>query len=262
MRLPVLFCLFVAACGTTYEVPSGGGGAPVGSAPAFRPGASRTAADFYRVAARVVPAGEGLCREENPGAPADLVRVPDRARHRSGDAAERVPDHGRGRAAGGGDGRDPARRDAVRRRDRLRAGARDGPPDRRAYPEAGAAAGAGRADHGRAGGGGGQSRWRAGLGPGDPAGDGHRRHVGARSYSQSYELEADTLGAYVAARAGYDPARGVAIFERPALADAGGPPILTSHPGSVEREATVARVTAEIRRQQALGLVPTPGRAS
>ena len=83
-------------------------------------------------------------------------------------------------------------------------------------------------------------------------------YLGARSYSQTYELEADTLGAYIAARAGYDPVRGAAIFERPALANPGGPPILATHPGSAQRQASVAAVAAEIRRQQALGLVPRP----
>ena len=66
------------------------------------------------------------------------------------------------------------------------------------------------------------------------------------------------LGAYVAARAGYDPERGAAIFGRPALANPGGPPILASHPGSAQRQATVARVAADIRAQAAAGLVPTP----
>jgi predicted Zn-dependent protease len=86
-------------------------------------------------------------------------------------------------------------------------------------------------------------------------------YVGARSYSQSYELEADTLGAFIAARAGYDPERGAQIFLRPALANPGGPPILASHPGSAQRQATVAGVAAEIRRQQSLGLDPRPGQA-
>ena len=81
-------------------------------------------------------------------------------------------------------------------------------------------------------------------------------YVGGRAYSQSYELEADTLGAYITARAGYSPERGADIFGRPALANPGGPAILASHPGSAQRQATVARVAAEIRRQQALGLSP------
>ena len=65
-------------------------------------------------------------------------------------------------------------------------------------------------------------------------------YVGARSYSQTYELEADTLGAFIAARAGYDPERGAQIFLRPALANAGGPPILVEPPRLRPRQATVA----------------------
>jgi predicted Zn-dependent protease len=87
-------------------------------------------------------------------------------------------------------------------------------------------------------------------------------YVGARSYSQSYELEADTLGTYITVSAGYSPERGADIFGRPALANPGGPAILASHPGSTQRQATVARVAAEIRRQQALGVAaPRPGYA-
>jgi predicted Zn-dependent protease len=86
-------------------------------------------------------------------------------------------------------------------------------------------------------------------------------YVGGRAYAQSYELEADTLGAYVTARAGYSPERGADIFGRPSLANPGGPAILASHPGSAQRQATVARVAADIRRQQAAGLVPRPGTA-
>ena len=51
------------------------------------------------------------------------------------------------------------------------------------------------------------------------------------------------------------------FFERPEVASAGGLPLLVSHPGSAQREATVARVWAEIQRQRALGLDPTPDQA-
>ena len=68
MRLPVLLCLLLAACGTAYEVPVSGG--PAVPPPQLPAGSARTPADFARVAARVEPAGEGLCREENPDAPA------------------------------------------------------------------------------------------------------------------------------------------------------------------------------------------------
>jgi Zn-dependent protease with chaperone function len=84
--------------------------------------------------------------------------------------------------------------------------------------------------------------------------------LGGRAYSQSYELEADVLGAYIAARAGYDPERGSRVFARPALAAGGG--LLSTHPASTRRQATVAATAAEIRRQAAAGLTPTPARAS
>jgi predicted Zn-dependent protease len=83
--------------------------------------------------------------------------------------------------------------------------------------------------------------------------------IGGRAYSQTFELEADVLGAFIAARAGYDPERGALIFARPALAGGGG--LLSTHPASAQRQATVAATAAEIRRQRAAGGVPTPARA-
>jgi Zn-dependent protease with chaperone function len=82
--------------------------------------------------------------------------------------------------------------------------------------------------------------------------------LGGRAYSQDYELEADWLGAFITARAGYDPERGAQIFARPALASSGGPRILSSHPASPDRLARVSRVAAEIRAQQATGVTPRP----
>lgn len=83
--------------------------------------------------------------------------------------------------------------------------------------------------------------------------------LGGRAYSQSYELEADRLGAYIAARAGYDPGRGAMVFARPVLASGGG--LLSTHPASAQRQAAAAATAAEIRRQQAQGLAPDPGQA-
>lgn len=83
--------------------------------------------------------------------------------------------------------------------------------------------------------------------------------LGGRAYSQSYELEADMLGAYIAARAGYDPERGAKVFARPELSAGGG--LLSTHPASAQREATVAQTAAEIRRQRAAGKTPTPAKA-
>lgn len=83
--------------------------------------------------------------------------------------------------------------------------------------------------------------------------------IGGRAYSQSYELEADSLGSYIAARAGFDPQLGAQVFARPVLAGGGG--LLSTHPASGQRQAVVAGTAAEIRRQQAAGLAPHPANA-
>jgi Zn-dependent protease with chaperone function len=63
-------------------------------------------------------------------------------------------------------------------------------------------------------------------------------NVGARTYSRDFELEADALGTEVAWRAGYDPARGAAFFDR--LPDPGDQ-FLGSHPPNAQRRAVVAQ---------------------
>lgn len=67
--------------------------------------------------------------------------------------------------------------------------------------------------------------------------------VAARSYSKDYELEADAMGTEIAYHAGYDPLRGAAFFNR--LPDPGDQ-FLGSHPANAQRQATVARVMAEL----------------
>jgi predicted Zn-dependent protease len=66
--------------------------------------------------------------------------------------------------------------------------------------------------------------------------------LGARSYSKELELEADALGARVAALAGYDPVAGSQFFLR--LPDPGNR-FLGTHPSNAERIAAVARAMAE-----------------
>ncbi len=70
--------------------------------------------------------------------------------------------------------------------------------------------------------------------------------VAARSYSKEFELQADALGAEVAYRAGYDPVKGSAFFDR--LPDPGDK-FLGSHPANAERKAVVRRVMAEMTGQ-------------
>lgn len=260
MRLPLLACLLLAACGTTYELPPAGQ-APLAPAPVAAVGPARTPADFARVVARVEPAGEGLCREENPNAPSGwcrfrialdedpgkppnayqtegpdgsplvVVGTPLLAEMRSDDEIAFVLSHEMSHHIAG---HLPKRAQQQALGALIMGGLVAAAGDAYGMPAS-------------------QSTIEQAMDVGAA--------LGARSYSQTYELEADTLGAYVAARAGYDPERGALIFGRPALADPGGPPLLASHPGSAQRQATVAGVATEIRRQQALGLVPTPGRA-
>ncbi len=68
--------------------------------------------------------------------------------------------------------------------------------------------------------------------------------LGARSYSKEFELEADALGTVVAYRAGYDPLRGAAFFDR--LPDPGNR-FLGTHPPNSDRKATVQRTLAQLR---------------
>lgn len=60
--------------------------------------------------------------------------------------------------------------------------------------------------------------------------------VGARRYSKGFELEADSLGARIAARAGYDPVRGVLYFQD---ASDPGDQFLGTHPPNADRIRTV-----------------------
>lgn len=68
--------------------------------------------------------------------------------------------------------------------------------------------------------------------------------VAARSYSKEFELEADALGAEIAWRAGFDPLRGAAFFDR--LPDPGDQ-FLGSHPANARRKAVVAQVVARLQ---------------
>jgi Zn-dependent protease with chaperone function len=68
--------------------------------------------------------------------------------------------------------------------------------------------------------------------------------MGARTYARDFELEADALGAEIALRAGFDPLRGSAFFDR--LPDPGDQ-FLGTHPPNAERKETVRRVVANWR---------------
>ncbi|MEM6635452.1 MAG: M48 family metalloprotease [Pseudomonadota bacterium] len=68
-------------------------------------------------------------------------------------------------------------------------------------------------------------------------------NVGARSYSQSFELEADQLGTIIAARAGFDPVRGSQYFLR--LRDPGNT-FLGTHPPNAQRMEVVRQTAARL----------------
>ena len=62
--------------------------------------------------------------------------------------------------------------------------------------------------------------------------------VGARRYSKAFELEADRMGAFIAARGGYDPLAGAQLFRR--VPDPGNR-FLGTHPPNVERLREIER---------------------
>ena len=69
--------------------------------------------------------------------------------------------------------------------------------------------------------------------------------LGARRYSQEFELEADAWGTVLAYRAGFDPVRGAAFFGR--IPDPGHG-FLATHPPNAQRMELVARTAAALRR--------------
>ncbi|WP_376877801.1 M48 family metalloprotease [Albirhodobacter sp. R86504] len=68
--------------------------------------------------------------------------------------------------------------------------------------------------------------------------------VGARAYSQDFELEADRLGTILTWNAGFDPERGALFFER--LGDPGDT-FLGTHPGNARRLSVVRETVARLR---------------
>lgn len=67
--------------------------------------------------------------------------------------------------------------------------------------------------------------------------------LGARRYSKAFELEADTLGTIITLKAGYDPVRGAAFFQR--LPDPGNQ-FLGTHPPNADRMEAVRRAAAAL----------------
>ncbi len=249
----------LAACSTTYNVPSA---APAGTQTGSQAAAAQSVAgsgrgrgDFNRVRARVEPVAETMCREETPGAaPAycDFRVVFDTDKDSPPNAYQTMGKDGRPVLVMTSSLLREMRSDDeiafVLSHEASHHIAHHLPKQQQSQILGAVLAGG----------------LTAALG-GDMATDDAISRamdmgafVGGRAYSQDYELEADWVGAFIAARAGYDPERGAQIFGRPALASSGGPVILSSHPASPRRLQLVTNAAAEIRRQQAAGRTPRP----
>lgn len=254
MRPILLAALLLAGCATAPTVPAGSPAA-MGAAP---PGPARTVADFARVASRVGRVAEQVCREENPGETmgCDFLLVFDSDPRMPPNAFQTVSRGGRplvvfGAALLGQMSSDDEIAFVLGHEASHQIAGHIG--KERAQSMLGAMI------FGRIAA---QSPGPDGAAPSDAA---IRRAMdlgawyGSQVYSKRYEFEADRLGAYIAARAGYDPVAGAQIFTSPVLA--GGGALGSTHPASADRIAAVAAVSVEIARQEALGLVPRPENA-
>ena len=78
--------------------------------------------------------------------------------------------------------------------------------------------------------------------------------VGGIAYSQTYELESDSLGTRIAHAAGYDAPKGARFFARPGKpqSPSGGLNFWSTHPPDEKRLALVLATQAEIDRGQGL----------
>lgn len=262
MRLPLVLCLLLAACGTTYALPDAGSGTNVSAAPVDRTGRARTNTDFNRVLGRVMPQTERFCRQEVPDAPPAFCdykvvlisdpKAPPNAFQRRGEngrpeigfAASLLPIMRSDDEIAFVLSHEAAHHIAGHISKQQQQGALG------AVIVGGLASAVGTAYGVQTS----QQTLQDAMNIG--------ASVGARSYSQTYELEADTVGAYIAARAGYNAERGAGFFQQPELASEGGLPILVSHPGSTRRQSNMANVWADIREQEAQGRTPTPRRSN
>lgn len=77
--------------------------------------------------------------------------------------------------------------------------------------------------------------------------------IGHKAFSQSYELEADVIGTYIAEAAGYDPVEGARFFARPepVRSENGALSFWGTHPPDEKRLATVISTADKIERQRA-----------
>ena len=243
----VLACLALSACGTVYALPDVSEDAPIQATKqeVVRSANSGIAA-FKRVAARVEPVAQDTCRAENPGKErkyCDFVLNIDTRADQPPNAFQSRDKNGRPVITF-----NVAMLRTIRNDDEI------------AFI-LGHEAGHQIADHlgktqGQAVGGGLAAGALASiLGASDDtvrAAASVGLLVGSRAYSKSYELEADVLGTYIADRAGYDPRNGARSFSR----FQGSKSLLSTHPPSGQRLATVNQVAMSIDAQRKSGRVP------
>lgn len=82
--------------------------------------------------------------------------------------------------------------------------------------------------------------------------------VGVLSYSQDFEAEADYVGLYIAARAGYNIRQAPDLWRRMSLEDPDGVYNSFTHPANPERAVSLRKAIGEIdyKKQHRLPLVP------
>jgi Zn-dependent protease with chaperone function len=82
--------------------------------------------------------------------------------------------------------------------------------------------------------------------------------AGAASFSKEYEKEADYIGLYIAALAGYKTGNAPSFWRKMAIKNPQSIFIGTTHPTSPERYLALERTATEIARKQQNGAVLTP----
>ncbi|TDY03872.1 M48 family metallopeptidase [Thiohalophilus thiocyanatoxydans] len=75
--------------------------------------------------------------------------------------------------------------------------------------------------------------------------------------SRTAESESDRIGIELAARAGYDPAAAVTLWQKMEKVGGGGPPqFLSTHPAPGDRQATLGKLVPKMRKLQPATLGP------
>ena len=236
MRIFISITAFIALVGCTVATTSSSPrSAPTATPVVTRSGSAQSSRDFAIVAARVEPVAELTCREMRPGANCDFRIIVDDRPGLPPNAYQTLDKSGRPII-----GFTPALFEAMRNRDELAfalsheaAHHIEGHiPQVQNSSTAGVIFGTilGRL---------------AGLDAGGvEAAQNIGGTIGARRFSKNFELEADSLGARIALRAGYDPLVGVQYFQR---ASDPGDQFLGTHPPNADRIRVVQQTVARSR---------------